>query len=414
MTASRRQKTIRDALGRDPVHPFPARMAPDIALEHLRPTRKPLRVLDPMMGSGTVVALARSNKHLGYGVDIDPLASLIASVWTTAVDARKVKATADRVLHRAVKSSQTLALRNAYPHGANEATRKFVRYWFDNQARRQLTALSQSIKGVRHKNVRDLLWCAFSRLIIAKSDGASLALDLAHSRPHRYYSTAPVKPFEKFLISVELVLKNAIVKGSAANGPRAIVRKGDARNLFLKKNSVDLVLTSPPYLNAIDYIRCSKFSLVWMGHKVDNLSIIRKNSIGTEVGHKFAEDQEITDILEELKIKKLSRRYRAIIAGYIDDMRSAIKEVSRVLTPGGSAVYVIGENTIAGVYVRNAKIIVSLARSSGLLLKSETRRALPPNRRYLPPPQQTGEASLDTRMRTEVVLRFRKPKRRAV
>jgi hypothetical protein len=366
-----------------------------------------------MMGSGTVVALARSNKHIGYGVDIDPLANLIASVWTTTLDAKDVRNAAQRVLKRAVADSAMIAAKDAYPRNANNATRKFIRYWFDSRTRRQLAALSYSIAAVRNKNVRSALWCAFSRLIIAKRDGASLALDLAHSRPHKYFTKAPISPFEKFLASVEFVLNNAILKSAKASGPQAKVRKGDARKLMIKKNSIDLVLTSPPYLNAIDYIRCSKFSLVWMGHNVDNLSIIRKRSIGTEVGRKFEDDKEIAAIVKELKIRNLSDRYRAIIASYIDDMRLAIKEVFRVLVPGGSAVYVIGENTIAGVYVRNAKIIISLARRSGLLLSSETRRALPPNRRYLPPPKQTGEAALDTRMRTEVVLRFRKPKVRS-
>jgi DNA modification methylase len=406
-------KSIYQALGRHAVHPFPARMAPEIALELLRPTKKPMRVLDPMMGSGTVVALARSNKHFGYGVDIDPLANLIASVWTTALGAKDVRNAARRVFKRAVANSAIIAAKDAYPHNANNATRKFIRYWFDSQTRRQLAALSHSIAAVRNKNVRSALWCAFSRLIIAKRDGASLALDLAHSRPHKYFIKAPISPLDKFLPSVEFVLNNAILKGAKASGPQARVRKGDARKLMIKKNSIDLVLTSPPYLNAIDYIRCSKFSLIWMGHNVDNLSIIRKRSIGTEVGRKFEDDKEIAAIVKELKINSLSDRYRAIIASYIDDMRLAIKEVFRVLVPGGSAVYVIGENTIAGVYVRNAKIIISLARRSGLLLKSETRRALPPNRRYLPPPKQTGEAALDTRMRTEVVLRFHKPKVRA-
>ena len=403
-------KSIYQALGRHAVHPFPARMAPEIALELLKPTKKPMRVLDPMMGSGTVIALARSNKHIGYGVDIDPLANLIASVWTTAVDAKNVRNAARRVLKRAIADSDGMAARDAYPRNANSSTRKFIRYWFDSQTRRQLASLSNSITAVRNKSVRSALWCAFSRLIIAKRDGASLALDLAHSRPHKYFTKAPVRPFDKFLLSVEFVLNNAILKGARATGPQAKVRKGDARKLLIKKNSIDLVLTSPPYLNAIDYIRCSKFSLVWMGHNVDSLSIIRKRSIGTEVGRKFEDDKEIVAIVRELKIKDLSNRYRAIVAGYIDDMRSAIQEVSRVLVPGGSAVYVIGENTIAGVYVRNAKIIISLARRSGLHLKSEIRRALPPNRRYMPPPKQTGEAAFDTRMRTEVVLRFRKPR----
>jgi len=171
-------KSIYQALGRHAVHPFPARMAPEIALELLKPTKRPMRVLDPMMGSGTVVALARSNKHFGYGVDIDPLANLIASVWTTTVDAKKVRGAANRVLNRAVADSDSMATRNAYLRNANAATRKFIRYWFESQTRRQLAALSHAIATVSNKNIRNVLWCAFSRLIIAKRDGASLALDL--------------------------------------------------------------------------------------------------------------------------------------------------------------------------------------------------------------------------------------------
>ena len=82
-----KKKTIYEALGREPVHPFPARMAPDIALEVVAEAKKPLRVLDPMMGSGTVLALARSHGHHALGLDIDPLAVLISKVWTTAIDA---------------------------------------------------------------------------------------------------------------------------------------------------------------------------------------------------------------------------------------------------------------------------------------------------------------------------------------
>lgn len=51
-------KTILEILGRNPIHPFPARMAPGIALEALGDSETKLRVLDPMVGSGTVLAVA--------------------------------------------------------------------------------------------------------------------------------------------------------------------------------------------------------------------------------------------------------------------------------------------------------------------------------------------------------------------
>ena len=95
------------------------------------------------------------------------------------------------------------------------------------------------------------------------------------------------------------------------------------------------------------------------------------------------------------------------------DMQSAIAEVSRVLVPGGKAIYVIGENTIKGTYIQNAKIITAVAERAGLRLTNHTRRTLPPNRRYLPPPSRgKTTAALDGRMRREVVLYFVKPKKK--
>src|SRR5882724_8500333 len=94
-------QTIFETLGRRPIHPFPARMAPGIALEALRRRKRPLRVLDPMTGSGTVLAVARHKGHRGVGLDIDPLAVLLSSVWTRTVDTRRVASAAIEVLRRA-------------------------------------------------------------------------------------------------------------------------------------------------------------------------------------------------------------------------------------------------------------------------------------------------------------------------
>jgi tRNA G10 N-methylase Trm11 len=61
------RKTVFETLGRHPIHPFPARMAPGIALDALAEADTPLRVLDPMAGSGTVLAVARSKGHHAVG-----------------------------------------------------------------------------------------------------------------------------------------------------------------------------------------------------------------------------------------------------------------------------------------------------------------------------------------------------------
>src|SRR4051812_22351117 len=109
------QKTIFETLGRNPIHPFPARMAPGIALEALGERNRSLRVLDPMMGSGTVLAVARANGHRAFGFDIDPLAVLLARVWTTAIDLNVFLDKADDVLKRAKQQYDRTDVDTAFP-----------------------------------------------------------------------------------------------------------------------------------------------------------------------------------------------------------------------------------------------------------------------------------------------------------
>lgn len=399
-------KTVSEILGRSSVHPFPARMAPDIALGAVAGSKKPLRVLDPMSGSGTVLAVARANGHRAIGVDRDPLAVLISKVWTTAIDTGILKKEAAKVLKDARKTCARLSEGNAYPESSDDETRQFIEYWFDSDARRQLVSLAIAIEAVDGKNIRDALWCAFSRLIITKKSGASLAMDLSHSRPHKAFKRAPAEPFRTFSFAVERVAHGCINSNHKSIGCSVRVHEGDARSLALDDCSVDLVLTSPPYLNAIDYLRCSKFSLVWMGYTVEEIRRIRSTSVGTMVG-KY-EDGYARDIISKINLKPaLGRNQEAILTRYVDDMQHIVRETARVLTYGGRTVYVIGENTMRGTFIRNSRIVKELANDVGLRLVSRRARKLPANRRYLPPPSKHTTA-LDGRMRQEVVLTLEK------
>jgi hypothetical protein len=145
-----------------------------------------------------------------------------------------------------------------------------------------------------------------------------------------------------------------------------------------------------------------------MGFTVGELRELRAGSIGSENSRLYEGDEESSSIMRRLGVSALPKRKRRLICAYIADMRKAIREVARILVPDGRAIYVIGENTIKGVYVKNATMLSLIAVDAGLKLVATSRRPLPPNRRYLPPPSR-GEESLDTRMRTEIVLHFKKP-----
>ena len=118
----------------------------------------------------------------------------------------------------------------------------------------------------------------------------------------------------------------------------------------------------------------------------------------------------VKSLIKQLKLApKLSARDCGLLARYVLDMGGALAEVSRVLKSGGRAVYVVGDSTVRGTFVRNSAIVAAVAERNGLELQRRQWRGLPANRRYLPPPKHgAASASIEGRMRREVVLAFTK------
>ncbi|WIG94638.1 hypothetical protein [Myxococcus sp. SDU36] len=392
-----------------PIHPFPARMAASIPWDELQsPT--PLRVLDPMAGSGTAAVIARILGHEAIGMDMDPLAVQLAQGWCTAISAAAVRMSAASILKQVSDRWKSLRGDETYPQDADDETRKFVRYWFDITNRRQLRAFADSIGQIDEPDIQRVLWIAFSRLIITKEAGVSWARDLAHSRPHKVLKE-PERPLNIYLREIEKVLQALqSVEQSASGRPlsEARIRRGDARDLAdIQSSSIDAIVTSPPYLNAIDYIRTSKFTLVWQGHPLSSLRRTRSQLIGTEV-----QGQALADAYDDVAkamgaIGTLPQRQQRLLFRYVDDMNRVFREFSRVLVPGGRVILVIGDCAVRGVRIRNSSGLDALAKRHGLTPLKHNRRILPANRRYLPPPSN-GRTDLNARMRTEVVLRFQK------
>lgn len=389
------------------IHPFPARMAPSIVWENLPSSDRCLKILDPMSGSGTTLVSARARGHSVIGCDTDPLALLIAQAWCTDINPEEINRRGALVLDRAIELSKRMKPDEAYPSKADEETRAFLKFWFDDECRVQLASLSKAINRLRNSNEKVLLWSAFSRLIITKKAGVSLAMDVSHSRPHRVYSIAPVKPFDKFLNSVAYIAKRLSFNNDFTGMPPAIIHRGDARYLPIESESIDMVITSPPYLNAIDYLRGHKLSLVWMGHLISDLRGLRASNIGSEVSSDM-ENSELKDVVAQMgDIELLDGRRKKMLTRYVKDMCLVMGEIRRVLKPGGRAVMVIGDSSISGVFIKNSNALISLGKKSALKLVSKKNRPLPDNRRYLPPPNaESSGAALRSRMKSEVILTF--------
>ena len=384
-------------------------MAPELALEKLGELGRSSRVLDPMSGSGTVLRQATDLGHQAIGFDMDPLAVLMTRVWTTGVEDRLVDDVADRVRAR-VRAIGFEDVVLSWMDGDAE-TRSFVDYWFAEPQKGHLRRIAFVLEELRQELVEpaeqlaiDLLRISLSRLIITKDKGASLARDISHSRPHRVcdatdFDVLPM--FDRSIRTVQKRSRDAPPKGGAD------IALGDARVLDLVEDgSVDAVLTSPPYLNAIDYMRGHRLSLIWLGHRLGDLRAIRSTSIGAE---RAADAEDPSAIFARMRtamgdVDALPRKFGSMIGRYVQDILRMVSEVARVLKSGAQATFVMGNSCLRDVFIRNSEAVSTAARFAGLSLVSETDRPLPVRNRYLP---MTSE-QLGKRMRTETILTFAK------
>lgn len=404
MTASKKSQHAR------PIHPFPARMASDLALAQLRKLAPCSVVLDPMVGSGTVVRQAGDLGHNAIGFDSDPLAVLMSTVWTRPVRDQLVESTLKNVLANARK----LRAADIYLPWIDddEETAGFIRYWFGPKQRSVLRRLSFALwsldDGRRPSAARaanDVLRVALSRIIITKDQGASLARDVSHSRPHKVVETSDFDAMAAFERSASYVRRQLMSHPPAA---RADIRLGDARCMGrIDAHSIDAVLTSPPYLNAIDYMRGHRMSLVWLGHCVRDLRHIRGQSVGSERGIDNAADRRGLAQIERAMgdLDALSPRHQAMVHRYAQDISRFVSEVARVLKPGGEATFVVGNSCLKNTFIHNASAVAAAARAACLKAKQKFERELPDRRRYLPMPSD-AKKPLGKRMRTETILTF--------
>ena len=274
-----------------------------------------------MNGSGTTTLEAYLLDRHGIGYDFDPLAVKIAAVKTTLLNVDGKKLT-KKVLGNAKKFlNDQDCINEAFNTRFDSKTKDFINYWFFPETQKELMSLILAIEQYKKGTpIRELLEVLYSSIIVTKSGGVSRARDLAHTRPHLDHNKQPRSTFDAF---EQRILKfSPIISELPNHRYQSVIKQGDAKNLDIDNDSVDLIVTSPPYANAIDYMRAHKFSLVWLGRTIPELSSLRSRYIGSETV-KNIEQQGLPPFTEGVlsELASRDRKKEAVLRKYFMEMR---------------------------------------------------------------------------------------------
>lgn len=355
-------------------HAYPAMMIPQIARRLIKLyAKKSDALLDPFCGSGSVLLEAKIMRLKVYGIDINPLAQLIARTKTTLVDVKELKNEYKEIIEK-------------YLNSKNIKTPDFfnIDYWFLKSTIQELAKLRKAIFEIKNEKIQDFFKVVFSETVRDVSNTRNSEFKLYRIPENKLgdYKPDVFKTFKsKFLRNLEGL--KALSEKIKNNETQVIILDEDSRKrTSLDSNSVDVIITSPPYGDSkttVAYGQFSRLSLQWLGFERDNIRIDKKSLGGKKPNFN---DKLKSTILKRiiLFIAKRDRKRALEVLNFFIDLQECFSEFNRIMKQKSTLCFVLGNRTVKEVKIPTDEIIREMGESFGWKYEKTIIRKIPNKR----------------------------------
>ena len=333
-------------------------------------------VLDPFVGSGTVVISSKMRGIDSIGVDLNPLLIFMAEVKTRwDIDLKDVEYELNR-------------LNWDQPPRISPPEFLLTNKQFRAPVLTNLLILKQSLHEVESPHVRDLFRLAFSSIL---TDCSNLKRSpcLGYDKKKKVPDNAPFGYFrQKVSEMVEDLHKVQNRDWGAVHLINADARVVDYTQneipVLRNHTGIDIAITSPPYVNGLDYVMNYKIEMAWLDFATSQKDLRRLkeamvvcDNVSRESIRVFSRQKNVytdvwlDDIVDRIAEKMIEREtYRRkdmhlIVKKYFNDLYPVFKNVYNGLNEGGRFVIVIGDSLMADVYIPADLLIARMGMSIG-------------------------------------------------
>jgi len=336
-------------------------------------------ILDPFAGCGTVLVQAKLNGYRSFGTELNPLLQFIADTklncWDISFDCLL------EVYNGLSKdgSSSAPVFLNSYCHFNKGVLRnlEIIKYGIES-----LEAVNE-----KQKKVKDLITLAFSSILIDCSN-LKRSPCLGYYKNKNVDDTAPFVLMQRKIhqISDDLKIIKDYYKDYADVESKVYLSNA---MWFQHSNEFDIIITSPPYMNGLDYVMNYKIEMGWLGF-VNNKKELKKikdemvvcDNVSKGLIRAFYQTNSVytNRWIEEIKqniCASIQKRggYRRkdmpyIVHKYFDDIYNVMRKVIPSLKSNGRFVLVVGDSLIADVYIPTDLLIAKIGIDLGLDVES--------------------------------------------
>jgi len=364
-------------------HRYPAKFIPQLVEKLLSEYIKSneAHINDPFMGCGTTIVSAISRGFMASGTDINRIAHLITKVKSTPIEPQYLDKKINQLLDK-LKFLETNHY-NLFGDGIEllipQRHLERINYWFTEKNRDELGKILRMIKEEEDNNVKDFFLVAFSHIL--KNCSIWLQGSTKPTRDLKKEGSLPYSALQRHLTKMkkgnESFYKIVPEKVKRNIDQYLKIKIGDARNQPVFNETVDLVITSSPYVTSYEYADLHQLSTIWLD-LADDLTEYKKQFIGTS--HKKYNNVMLKSYIALGIVENMGRIDKSKakeIEAFFTDMQEVFDESYRILKIGGRCCYVIGNTRLKGVDILNAEVFAESMQYSGFKLDRIIKREIP-------------------------------------
>lgn len=329
-------------------HNYPAMMIPQIArklIEDYAPKSGLNVIFDPYMGSGTTLVESKTKGINCIGTDINPLARFISKAKTTNFNTQLIKEISENLLAEIDKYIPN------YDFKLDNITN--IEFWYSKDRVSELVYLQNLINNV-DVTVKDFFLIALSECVREVSytrNGEFKRYKIGADKIQKFNPDT----FSIFVKKINRNIKGLIDLNSCPKNSDVVIADFNSvygiPNNIIKDNSIDMVVTSPPYGDSkttVAYGQFSRWANEWFNFEnaknLDNL--LMGGSKVLEYNLKTESIKEELEVIKRVDIK----RYKEVL-NFLNDYYFSIENISKKIKKGGRVCYVVGNRTVKGIQI---------------------------------------------------------------
>ncbi len=389
-------------------HIYPAMMIPQISARLIDTYGKTAKSLfDPYCGTGTSLVEASIRNMNAIGTDLNPLARLISKCKTTVVDL----ALLDECITEFNDYSFSLTFDKQQDTPKIIPTFKNIDYWFEASVKEKLGIINAFIQKISDIDSQNFFKVAFSETVRESSwtRNSEFKLYRMSEQQREKFNPNVFGKMQSKLIRNRKGLENYINLIETHNNNIQVDSFNTVAPITkIEKESIDIVVTSPPYGDSrttVAYGQFSRLANQWLG--VEEASQVDKQLMG---GQKQNDLIFQHPLLQEIigKVADKDEKRAKEVASFYADYQKSINNVSQTIKYGGYTCYVVGNRTVKGIKLPTDEITQLFFEANGFKHQETIIRNIPNKRmpKKNSPSNITGKTS--TTMNQEYIVVMRK------